>query len=62
MRSWRRERRTAVRKDSSITRRAMGIAVSIKRTVILILWLTPTYRVMVSIIRVNHPRGVEDQV
>ena len=62
MRSWERERRTTMRKDSNITRRAMGITVSVKRTVIPILWLTRTYRAMVSIVRVNRPRGVEDQV
>ena len=52
----------AVQKGSSITRRAMGTMVSVKRIVIQILWLTPMRRTMASVVRVNRPRGVEDQV
>ena len=57
-RNRRRERRTAVRRDSSITKEATGAMVSVKRT-IQILWLTPMCRVIRSIVRVNHPNAVE---
>ena len=40
----------------------MAITVSAKWTIIPILWLTPTYRVIISAVRVNRPRGAEDQV
>ena len=46
-----RERRTVVRKDNNTTRRAMGTMVSVKQTIVWILWLTPAYRVMVSVVR-----------
>ena len=49
MRNQRRERRMAVQRDSSTTKEAMGIMVSVKR--IQILWLT----LMCSIVRVNRP-------
>ena len=52
MRNRRRERRMAVRRDSSTTREAMGIMVSVKR--IQILWLM----LMCSVVRVNRPSAV----
>ena len=33
-----------------------------KRTPVWILWLIPTRRITVSVVRVNRPRGMEDQV
>ena len=62
MKSQGRERRMAAPKGSSITRRAMETMVSVKWIIVQILWLTPTHRIMVSIVSVNRPRRVEDQV
>ena len=52
-----RERRMPVQRDR-ITRRTTGTMVSV-RQIIQILWLTPMYRAMRSIVRVNRPSAVE---
>ena len=57
-----RERRAVAPKGNSITRRAMETTISARQITVWILWLTPTHRIMVSVVRVNRPRGVEDQV
>ena len=59
-RNRRRERRMPVQRDN-ITRRAMETMVSVKRIIVWILWLIPTCRAMVSVVRVNRPRIMEDQ-